>query len=241
MSRVAGIARSLVAGLGLEVTRTSSSFHASFLAAVRRHCIDGVLDVGANDGEFARLLRTVGFRGKIHSFEPLPSAFARLREFARADPDWHPYEIALGDSDGTSCLHESENSVSSSLLRPLDVEAHAAEGVKVVRRIDVATRRLDSLAASGELAVDWGRALLKIDVQGSEDRVLAGCGRLADRMPLVLVEVSFQPLYEESAGWIDLVQRLERLGFSVIDLQRGFRDARNSRLLQADVLLERIP
>ena len=43
--------------------------------------VDLVLDVGANTGQYAEMLRTkVGFQGKIISYEPFSTAFIELKE-----------------------------------------------------------------------------------------------------------------------------------------------------------------
>lgn len=90
--------------------------------AARRRLLDGfgidvILDVGANAGQFAVSLReSMGYRGEIVSFEPLPDAFAHLRSFAVQDPAWEAHNVALGEADGELTLNVSKNRVSSSFL-----------------------------------------------------------------------------------------------------------------------------
>jgi hypothetical protein len=51
----------------------------TLLLLARRCGVDLALDVGAAQGQFARQLRNVGFRGKIISFEPLSTTFSVLK------------------------------------------------------------------------------------------------------------------------------------------------------------------
>src|SRR5947209_5385885 len=73
------------------------------LTSLRRflisHRINVVLDVGANEGQFAAKLRRLGFGGRIVSFEPDPRVYPGLVERHRHDPAWRSYPIALGDAD----------------------------------------------------------------------------------------------------------------------------------------------
>ena len=41
------------------------------MSVLQDYNIDTVLDVGANEGQFGAELRNLGFRGDIHSFEPV--------------------------------------------------------------------------------------------------------------------------------------------------------------------------
>lgn len=67
---------------GIELRRyvPGRSEEAQFARLLAAHGIGLVLDVGANVGQYAGRLRTLGFRGRIVSFEPLPHAFARLTD-----------------------------------------------------------------------------------------------------------------------------------------------------------------
>src|SRR5579864_2237693 len=47
-----------------------------------------VFDIGANVGQFGKELRLAGYRGRIVSFEPLSSAYARLTKATKGDSNW---------------------------------------------------------------------------------------------------------------------------------------------------------
>ena len=63
--------RSLRARLGRDVVAAVDSLGGHLALLLARLGIDHVLDVGAHRGEYAESLRTLGYRGRIFSFEPL--------------------------------------------------------------------------------------------------------------------------------------------------------------------------
>src|SRR5215211_9111177 len=69
--------------------------------------INCVLDVGAHEGEFGRMLRRMGYRGEIISFEPMAVSFDRLKHSCRKDASWQAHRLALGDEAGQLALHIS--------------------------------------------------------------------------------------------------------------------------------------
>ena len=150
--------------------RAALRVHASLVQSVLSHyAIDCVLDVGANQGQFAIGLRADGYRGAIISFEPGRDAFEALRHNAHADPDWHFRPDALGAREEIRTFHIMRRSEFSSLLTPSpDQPGISAGRNKVVRTETVTVRRLDSLAAEIPALAQSRRLLLKMDSQGAD-------------------------------------------------------------------------
>jgi FkbM family methyltransferase len=142
---------------------------------------DIAVDVGANIGYITSLFAArVGPRGRVESFEPHPRIFARLRQNvcnlklgAKPTPI-ELHECALGDRDGTAQLIEptsfSINEGASTLVATEDgASPESPSG------FEIRLARLDSVLGDCDIA------LLKVDVEGFEARVLAGAERLLAR------------------------------------------------------------
>src|SRR6516225_7101905 len=67
--------------------------------------VDCVFDVGANRGQYASMLRDIGFRGPIISYEPIPSMAETLRALSTNDPAWYVEELALDREAGLATFH----------------------------------------------------------------------------------------------------------------------------------------
>src|SRR5215471_3218540 len=67
--------------------------------------INLVFDVGANIGQYGAEMRSLGYRGRIVSFEPLSREFEVLRKRAENDALWKVDNRALGDCEGTAEIH----------------------------------------------------------------------------------------------------------------------------------------
>jgi len=145
-----------------------------------------VLDVGAHDGAFA--LPFAALPGaRVLAFEPLPSAFARLRA-AFGDPVPAHVELrgeALGDCEGEAVL-----SVPVLDGVPQEQWASTAKGYAGVggarveeRRVAVPVRRLDGFGLRDLTAV-------KLDAEGAEYEVLRGARETLLRCrPVLSVEI----------------------------------------------------
>lgn len=197
-----------------------------------------MLDVGANEGQYGSLLRNAGYRGKIVSFEPSAAAYAVLERTAAADPLWQVMpRVALSDRSEDAVLHIAGNSASSSLLRATSVHDQAAPHARTVSSETVRCERLDALAAG--FMPEAARILLKLDTQGTEDRILDGAAGIMPSVYAIQTELSFAPLYDNQADYLAIMQRLTAAGFRIFSIHPNFFDSRNLALLQCDAFFVR--
>ena len=205
-----------------------------FLEECRGFAIDVILDIGANVGQFAQVLRTGGYHGHIISFEPLSSAYATLIATAASDPLWDVAErCAVGASDGWAQINIAGNSYSSSLLPMLDLHREAAPPSAYQGREPCRVITLDSYIERtfSDPTTVFG---LKIDTQGYESQVLAGLRRHHDRVKVVVCKMSLAPLYTDGPGMSELCRQLAELGYRCVALGPEFEDPRSGELLQAN-------
>jgi FkbM family methyltransferase len=195
-----------------------------------------ILDVGANSGQFALCAHALFPSARIHSFEPLPDVHAELARRTRAVPAIRTWNLALGERQGALRFERNDYTPSSSAL-PM-AAAHVSEFPFTARStaVEVEMARLDDLADRLELADD---VLVKIDVQGYEDRVLAGGAATLRRARVALVETSFAALYEGQARHRDVQRTLEDWGFEYRGALDQLVSAQTGEVLAADSLFVR--
>ena len=205
------------------------------LTSLRRflmeHRINVVLDVGANEGQFATKLRRLGFTGRIVSFEPDPRVYSRLVERHGHDRAWRSYPVALGDADTEASFQLAQNPLLSSFLSSI----HPSN---VSSSIRVPVRRLDGMLAEILEAIPAARVLLKTDTQGFNLRVLRGASGCLDQIIGILAELSVIPIYEQSPPFHMAVRAYQDAGFDIVDLSLANR-AVDGRVLEFDGLFVR--
>lgn len=172
--------------------------------------IDVVIDVGANDGDFGREIRDEGYVGRIVSFEPNPTAFARLAVAIADDPLWEAYQLGVGDEEGELRLSVASNDVLSSFKGVTDLGARSlvedrTEQVRVVRLDSFLLTKPDLLS----------RTYLKIDTQGFEMEVLRGAGESLQRFVAVQAELGVVKTYQDEEDWLNVLMWMRERGFEV--------------------------
>jgi FkbM family methyltransferase len=221
---------------GWEIRRYDLAEMARLAGFLRQHRIDCVLDIGANVGQFGSELRSVGYQGRIISFEPQSDAHARLADLARQDPRWDVApRAAVGSAPGEIAMNIAENSVSSSALPILDAHTDSAPQSRYVRTETTPVVRIDAC----DLIDRTQRMFMKVDTQGFEQHVIDGATGLLPLLRGVQLEMSLAPLYEGQADFHALIGQLMRDGFQPWYLSPGFEDRGTGRLLQADVTMFR--
>lgn len=217
----------------------STSPSAQVFFSLQRFEIDLILDVGANQGQFASEMRSAGYMKKIISFEPLSAAHGVLLQTSRGDSNWDVFSrCALGNHNGEIEINIAGNSVSSSILPMLKTHLRSAPESAYQEKEMTPIKTLDSIA---ERYLCHSRApFLKIDTQGFEWQVLEGAQYTLPHVKGLLLELSLVPLYEGQHLWQEVISRVEAEGFALWALQPAFTDSSDGRALQMDGLFYRV-
>lgn len=196
--------------------------------------VDGVVDVGANRGQFSLLARMMYPRLSIVAFEPIPDEAATFLKIHKSADNVHLIQAALGEQIGKAALHVSGTADSSSLLpigkRQTDLFPETAEQGTI--EVDVST-----LDTHLDLWTDESNLLLKIDVQGFELPVLRGGPATLKRCKYVYVECSEVPLYDGQTLRPVVEDLLSMQGFALQSRHNEQYDGQE--LVQADYLFVR--
>jgi FkbM family methyltransferase len=201
------------------------------------HGIDLFLDVGANAGQTGTHLRSLGYQGRIVSFEPQSATHAKLKEAAAGDPDWETRATALGSEDGSVTMNISAFSPSSSLLPMERRHLAVAPQSGYVGTETVPLARLDTLW--DRLRRPGERPFLKLDVQGFELPVLRGARNALRDIRCVGVELLIVDLYRGQSRYHELLGFLDAQGFDLVGFEEPTSDATSGHLLWVDALLVR--
>jgi len=204
---------------------------------IAERAIDAVVDVGANEGLFARRLRDEGFTGRIVSFEPLSSAFVLLALASAPDPKWECLRLALGATTGEATLNVAGNLASSSFL-PMDRELTEAEPrLAYVGREECSLSTLDILAP--DLFQPEDRLYLKLDVQGFELEVLRGAEATLEHVVVLDVELSQTQLYEGAPLMDEVVAYLAERDYVLLATEPAYVHPRTGETVQLNGLFVR--
>ena len=198
------------------------------------HQIDLILDVGANIGQYGKLLRRLGYSGRIVSFEPLSSAYSQLKAASNKDSLWEVApRTAIGNENSQIAINVSANSLSSSVLNILDSHVNAASNSAYIDSEKVKLNRLDTIALD-YLEKDADSVFLKIDVQGFEKQVLDGATNILPLIKGIQTEMSLIPLYQGQLLFEEMIELLDKLGYELYSVIPGLADPQTGRLLQMD-------
>tara|TARA_B100000795_G_C22777996_1_gene430928 strand:+ start:998 stop:1729 length:732 start_codon:yes stop_codon:yes gene_type:complete len=233
-------ANSILKVFNIKLIKIVDQFNNSYrlTLGLKDNNIDYLFDIGANEGQFINELRYYGFRGKILSFEPLSEAHKKLIINSQRDVNWKVYKrIAVGNKNSKNIINVSQNSVSSSILEINKRHTESAPNSKIIGKESIEERKFEDIFC--ELDIKEKNLFLKIDTQGYESQVLDGAEKILNLFKGILVEVSLTELYKNQKTWLEIINKIENLGFEIWSIDRGFTNKNNGRSLQADLVFFR--
>ena len=179
--------------------------------------VDCVFDVGANCGQYAKMLRDhVGYRGPIISYEPIPELAAELRTFSPIDPDWHIVQLALDREAGPAIFHIMADTQFSSLHHPaIDQPAIFTAGNSVAREVTVMRATIAAELPKWQDKLGFTRPFLKMDTQGNDFAVAEGAGDALGAFVGLQSELAIRKLYNGAVDFTSCIAAFNARGFEL--------------------------
>lgn len=206
------------------VARAPNMEFALEAVAIRGLKPNTIIDVGAFEGEWSKLARSIWPDSAIFMFEPnrlKQEQLTRLKQKIGATA----YSELLGAQDN-AIVEFNVMSTGSSVYS----ERSPLKRVSEERRL----RRLDSV-----LPTIKAPGLLKIDTQGYELEVLKGAERLLDRIDAILLEVALIEINEGAPLIDEILPFLRNIGFVTYDFLEIHRRPLDQATNQVDILFVR--
>jgi FkbM family methyltransferase len=210
------VAVPLVFGNGIQHVRVSEGWMYDIIRTLLERTSGAFVDVGANIGQTLLKVKMADRDRAYFGFEPNPVAVAYLQQLSARNHFTHTSIFPVGLSDHTAV-------VTLFLKDDVDPSASLVTGFRSPERYSmsrgVAVHRGDDVL---EGIADLHVGILKIDVEGAELDVIAGCERtIARDQPVIICEVL--PVYDPStdAGRLRLSRQqalgtlLNRLGYEM--------------------------
>jgi len=165
---------------------------------------DTCIDVGANVGYYTLLMARLARKGMVHSFEPVPLNYHLLcaNLLANRIQNVVANQSVIADQEADTEFVVANDSAYSSLI---DTGRKPVEA-----RVRVHTNTLDRYCRQHQIArVD----VLKIDVEGAEEKILSGSALLLGnkaRQPRLMMLELYEPMLRKYGSSIDKILCLTR-------------------------------
>lgn len=193
----------------LNMARIEAFRSATFSNFMNTRNIDLVVDVGANLGQFAKKVRSVGYKGPILSIEPVNRVYEALAKAKVAQP-WERCRTALGNSTGTVTINIPDNHTLAS-INPINAEGFKLLGLgSTVSQTEIVPLTTLDLLLEEDPATS---IFLKVDTQGYEREVLDGASSVLKRTIGVLLELPIEHIYENVWSMNEALTYMDRIGF----------------------------
>ena len=165
-----------------------------------------IFDVGANKGQSIERFNKLFSNKNIHSFEPIKFEFLNLKKRYASESSIHLNNIALGNKKEEKDFYINYHTGSSSFLKTRDntewlklrskqFKLKPEEFLKDKKKIKIDT--LDNYCLEKKIDnID----IVKIDVQGYEDKFLEGCKQMIEKKKIKFIELEIilSDVYEKT-------------------------------------------
>ena len=224
---------------GQDLGEGNYRFYKNFLSSVNPNKLLHIIDIGANDGWFAKVIFRFAPNSIVTSYEPLKSQFSNLNKLKEKYPNYRFFGKAVGARPGSLPITEYGTSGLSSLKNfnaAYNYSEHYSLSLIDNYSVDVVT--LDdeiNLILQGETNIEL---VLKVDTQGFEYEVLKGAENSikAGIFKWVIIELMTVEKYESAHLYTDIMSILHTNGYSIWDIYPSYYEPDTLRLTEFDAI-----
>jgi FkbM family methyltransferase len=180
--------------------------------------VTGLLHIGANYASEAHSYIKIGPIPVIF-FEPIPTVANAARKNTSRYSNMRVMEACCSDEDGVEVtFNVASNRGESSSMFALGLHQVLRPDIKYVSSFTIRTTRIETFLKK-EITDSRKFNCAVIDTQGADLKVLRGFGSYLQNFDGLYVEVSDQSLYEGGATVRDVIEFLDKHGFSLMHLE----------------------
>jgi FkbM family methyltransferase len=242
MKYLSWVINSIISQSGLVLTRKVNVIPSERLKKTRESLlkileIDFVIDIGANEGQWATSILKSGFSGSILSFEPESRAFSLLKTNSSKASNWEVQNLAISDKEGMRKLNVASNdALSSSFFELLPDHKTAAPHAFFTHTELVPTRLLSSCMAE----IKGSRIYLKLDTQGTEHLILFSMSNEDFcRIKVLELEASIVGTYEGGLLVEEIIAFCRLRGFRLYRIENALARSGFGQQVQVDLIFIR--
>lgn len=194
-----------------------------------------IFDVGAWEGNTTEKFLSFFPNSEFFCFEPNHKGYKQLEKKFKDLENVHTFELAISDKEGVQDLFQFDNSPINSLMPfKKNTERYINSEIKFLGKSEVTVTTLDKFCEEQKIAsID----LLKMDIQGSEIKLITGAENLLKKkkVNLIFSELIFINLYENQGKYFEIQSMLDKFGYLVFDFYNFVYD-KNGQLKWGDAI-----
>lgn len=171
-----------------------------------------VYDIGANVGDWTKLMLSIRPDTRIEAFEPLKQHQDSFHQMIGHDPRVSLHGVGVGPEKTNQPLHVTDFSDASSLLPPTTLLTGEYQ-VAIDQTTTIQVVNLDQYVQERGLPLP---DLIKLDIQGYELEALRGADLCLDHSRWILMEASFKEYYCGQPLITDVIHFMNSKGYRLI-------------------------